>query len=237
MDARHNAQALLSLWERAASEHPVDRALSMLAVLSQIPLHDLARLDIGRRDALLLHCRAGLLGETIAGFAECPRCGCSIEVEVGPPGATDPPPLPNEDEGWSALSSGAGGCLECRLPTSFDLAAIAGCDGIESARQVLRARCIRSTDALDEAAWTAAEAEIAAMAGVAALAIGLECPSCGHAWTLDFDIAAFLWDELQAVAARLLREIDVLARRYGWSERDILELSEARRRQYVELAG
>ncbi len=235
MSARLDAQALLTLWERAVHDHPVDRALSMLAALSRLPVRDLARLDIGRRDALLLQCRAGLFGEDIAGFAHCPQCSCAVEVSITPPDDADPALSAGEHNSWFALP-GPGG-IECRLPTSLDLAAIAGCDEVEVARHLLRTRCIRSADALDETAYAAAEAEIAERAGVAALTVDLDCPSCGHAWSLDLDIAAFLWDELKAVAARLLREVDVLARRYGWSEREILGLSEARRYQYPGARG
>ena len=41
--------------------------------------------------------------------------------------------------------------------------------------------------------------------------------------------------ELEAQAKRLLRSVHVLASAYGWSESEILALSEARRDAYVEL--
>jgi hypothetical protein len=49
------------------------------------------------------------------------------------------------------------------------------------------------------------------------------------------DVAAFVWAEIESEARRLLLEVDVLARRYGWSERDILDMSPIRRYQYLEL--
>jgi hypothetical protein len=234
MDARFNAQALLDLWERAANAHPVDRALCVLSALLCLPRQELASLDIGRRDALLLKCRAELFGETIAGFTRCPSCSCSVQVAVEP--QDDLPELPPaaETSGWFAVP-GFGG-VECRLPTSYDLAAIALCEGVEAARDALRSRCVRSSTALDETDHAGVETEIAKRSGVAALTPDVDCPSCGHKWSLDLDIGAFLWDELKAKAARLLRDVDVLARRYGWSERDILALSDARRNHYLELA-
>jgi len=43
--------------------------------------------------------------------------------------------------------------------------------------------------------------------------------------------------EIRAEAARLMHEVDLLARTYGWRESDILDLSAARRRAYVEMAA
>jgi hypothetical protein len=48
------------------------------------------------------------------------------------------------------------------------------------------------------------------------------------------DPPSFLWREVEARAACLLDEIDRLARAYGWSERDILGLGDARRAAYLD---
>ncbi len=66
------------------------------------------------------------------------------------------------------------------------------------------------------------------------LALDLVCPACEHTWSAPFDIGAFLWEELDVRARRLLDEVHALARSYSWSERQILELSETRRRAYLE---
>ena len=56
-----------------------------------------------------------------------------------------------------------------------------------------------------------------------------------HEWELLFDIAEFFWTEISAQAQRLLREIDALARAYGWTEHEILSLPAQRRQTYLEL--
>ena len=43
------------------------------------------------------------------------------------------------------------------------------------------------------------------------------CPGCARRWEMLFDIAHFFWNEIAAEARRLLREIDALARAYGWT--------------------
>ena len=69
----------------------------------------------------------------------------------------------------------------------------------------------------------------------AEIILRLTCPTCGHEWDLLFDIAEFFWREISAQAQRLLREIDTLARAYGWTEREILSLPAQRRQTYLEM--
>jgi hypothetical protein len=67
--------------------------------------------------------------------------------------------------------------------------------------------------------------------------LNLACVACEkHNRTL-FDIASFLWNELDVWAIRMLREIHELARAYGWSEREIVTMSSWRRRCYLEMLG
>ena len=78
--------------------------------------------------------------------------------------------------------------------------------------------------------------QIAASDPQADTRINLTCPECRHAWSEVFDIASFFWAEVDALARRTLREVNVLARVYGWAERDILALSPSRRQIYLAMA-
>jgi hypothetical protein len=49
------------------------------------------------------------------------------------------------------------------------------------------------------------------------------------------DIPALVLAELEAEGQRLLGDIHVLARAYGWSEAEVVALPPARRRRYVEM--
>jgi hypothetical protein len=66
------------------------------------------------------------------------------------------------------------------------------------------------------------------------LELAVECPACGRASTTRFDIASFLWSEVEQFALGMLREIHVVASAYGWSESQIIALG-SRRRLYLEL--
>ena len=78
-------------------------------------------------------------------------------------------------------------------------------------------------------------AEMSARDPQAEVLLDLTCPGVRREWQAVFDIAAYFWAELAAEAKRLLREVDALARAYGWREADILALSPRRRQAYLEL--
>jgi hypothetical protein len=123
-----------------------------------------------------------------------------------------------------------------RQPSSRDLADASGCASVQAARSLLVARCLGDPEA-DEATIAAVEEELERRAGIAGALVDLTCPTCATAWSLAVDVGTFLWQEIGVLARRLLCEVDVLARRYGWSEAEILSLSPVRRRFYLELAS
>ena len=65
--------------------------------------------------------------------------------------------------------------------------------------------------------------------------LALDCPSCGHQWNDVLDIGSFVWAEIEARARRLMSEVHALATAYGWSERETLSLSPARRAGYLRM--
>ncbi len=238
-----SAEAIVRIWERGQGEQPVERALTILAVLTRQPKQDLAAISLERRDRMLLSWRSRLFGDTLAGYAACPRCGCDVDVSLT---ANEPQELEELEERF--VIEAAGARFAARLPTSLDMAAVSGCESVEAARRVLVRRCLEAGQvdetsqltgsALDsEAVAAAVEAELDRRAGISAGIVTVACPDCGHGWNVELDVAEFAWREIEILAGRLLSHVDVLARRYGWSEREILRLSPARRRFYLELAS
>ena len=65
----------------------------------------------------------------------------------------------------------------------------------------------------------------------------LTCPSCEHQWRILFDIASFLWAEIDRWSENMILTIHKLAGRYGWSETQILELSPVRRQMCMGLVN
>jgi hypothetical protein len=216
---RPSDERILAMWDEGLREHAVDRALSILSAFTGDPKPVLARLSIGKRDELLVRARAALLGPRLASYAECPACGERLEFEFS---------------SEALLADGAAELPPARyhLPDSFDLAAVASASSVEEGRAMLLERC-----GIAEAEVDAALAEIATIEAASVASVDLTCPACSHASTLPLDIAAFFWEELNVYARRRLREVDALARAYGWTEHEILSLSPVRRSHYLEMVS
>jgi len=243
------AQEMLDAWERGLAESPVQRALALVsAACPETAPEDLARESVGRRDARLLALREWAFGPRLVSVTDCPSCGERLEtsfdvaeIRIQEPAAAPAEPLSVSVEGYE---------LTFRLPDSRDLAALAEPSppiGVDGARRRLFERCLvaaRSPEgeetALNSLPGEALEAVTDGMAAAdpqADVELSLQCAACGHAWLAPFDIASFFWTEVDAWARRLLYEIHVLARAYGWREGDVLALSPWRRSAYLELIG
>ena len=125
---------------------------------------------------------------------------------------------------------------------SDDLAAAGGAGDVAAMRRTLLDRailevvvdgCPASVTDLPEEAIDEIGRQLAQRDG-AELLLDLQCAACGHEWQETFDILSFFWSELSRYAKRLLQEVHTLAWAYGWSESEILAMSAARRRVYLE---
>lgn len=132
-----------------------------------------------------------------------------------------------------------------RLPTGADLAAISRERDTTLGRARLLELCVleAARDGADVPVKSLSEPVTAALASSMADAdplgdaeLALKCPSCGCAWRARFDVASFLWFEVDAWSRRTLDDIHVLASAYGWNEDEILALG-ARRQHYLERVG
>jgi hypothetical protein len=235
-------EELLAVWEMGWPQHPLDRALTILAAVTPGMTRDaLADLSIGERDTRLLQLRTVSFGSHAEGFAECPECAERVEFPFDTANFVQP----------NALTASAQEIeihgMRFRLPTSRDLAEVVKAPDSATALRLLVERCIRSRTPLsggeneqpdhhlpDQTVETISRAILDADPR-AEIRLELNCPSCAHAWKLLFDIGEFFWLEISAQAHRLLREIDALARAYGWTEREILSLPARRRQTYLEL--
>ncbi len=239
--ARISASALLDLWEQGEAYHSLDQALLVLErAYPAITREELAAYSIGRRDRLLLQVHCNLFGDRIDGCVACPSCGTKLEFGLSCSALAEPR---GDDHPVKRTVQCGGGEWEVRPPNSRDLAAVANQPDVQIARQMLLARCVASvvpaqeqTSALPPDTQRVLEAELATLDPHAEVFIDLSCQACAHSWQTLFDIASFLWSEIRTKARRLLQEVDVLARAYGWTQHDILTLSPTRRSWYVQMA-
>jgi hypothetical protein len=222
------ASMLLEVWETGEREHAIDRALTLLCAFTGRPRAELAALGIHQRDALLAQSRLLAFGSRLEGVAPCGECACEVEIEL----QLTVPPVNLPQDGVYRSPDGA--CVTYRVPNSHDLAAAAASGNEEECERVLRMRCIDGASSLDTATLVTVEEALEALCDPATIAFATSCPGCSAPFAPVVDIGAILWREIAAYARRLLDEVDALAGRYGWSEREILALPDTRRRRYMD---
>lgn len=224
-----SAGRLLDSWDSLRGEALPVRAAALAAMRCGVPAADAARWSIPRRDVALFDLRAELFGDGLEAVASCPACDALLEMQLAlsqiRPYSADPP-----SDTFDVAVDGAP--VTCRLPNTDDLLAASALGDVDAARHLLMARCV---DAADPSLRERAAALVPF--DPADVHLNLTCPACGHAWQTPFDIAAFVWTEIDRWAQRTLHEIHVIAGAYGWTEGEILGLSARRRAAYVEMIG
>jgi len=231
------AAQLLDVWEQAIELPPPRRALALLrAACPDAKGEELAALPVGRRDDLLMQLREHLFGSRLDLVAPCPACREPLEstlqiadVRVGAQAASSEQSLRIGDR-----------CIRFHAPTAGDLVDLPA--DPSAARLALLSRCVIDADApgvdvntLPKSVVDAISTAMSAADPQADAELAMACPACGHRWQSVFDIAAFLWREIDAWAQRTLRDVHALARGYGWRESDILALTPTRRQIYLEM--
>jgi hypothetical protein len=235
------AAETLAVWERAGAAPPPFRPTVLLSAYSSAD--DVAALPIGQRDAMLLRLYAATFSDRLDGLAECPECGTAVELSAScatllAEQARAVPPAPIEAHGYT---------VTWRLPDSADLAAVvASTMDSEDGAGVLLSRCVlearNGTGPVPAAdlpgpVRDAVAGAMAAADPLAEVVFTLDCPECTARWETQLEVDAFVWAKLRGHADRLLREVDALARAYGWSEAEILDLSPERRAAYLRLVA
>lgn len=247
MDAL-SSREILHIWEVGLGQHSLDRALTILAsAFPCAPRDHLAALSIGQRDECLFAVREGTFGSRLASLVVCPACQGQLELTLDMADLDIAPNATTADQVQPVQHMISNDYeLHYRLPNSLDLAAIVGYRDVATARNLLVQRCVLQAmqDGAEVAVESIPEPVIAAMAAqmdihdpLAALDIALDCSVCGSHLDVLFDIVSFFWTEITVQAKLLLREIHSIARTYGWSEAEILSLSNARRQFYLELVS
>jgi hypothetical protein len=220
---------LLRVWDEGQARSPAGRAL-LLATAAAGERADpdaVAELPLGRRNELLLDLQELCFGPALPCVVMCPGCEESLDVSV----TVDE--LRFGNEGPLAETVRIGGIeLELRALTSADLLSVD--PSAPEARQALLSRCVSTLEPLPEQAFDEIAARLRDLDPQADLELPLECPECGHAWRAWIDLAEHLWAEIDAYGRRLVHEVCALATAFGWTEADVLAVSPARRRLYLE---
>lgn len=219
--------AILEAWEIGTNRRPLDRALALLWASGASD--DPASLPLADRDRALMHLHTATFGREIEVQAVCPSCQEMLEFSLDPTELVGGlPTLTNETIGKGEAQ------VTLRALTSRDLAAVADLPP-EEVPAAMRARAT-GLDAVPPDIAAKVDARLDAREAEGELHTKLRCPACSRSWTETLDFVALIWPEVDAAARQLLGDVADLARAFGWTERDVLALSPARRQAYLRLA-
>jgi hypothetical protein len=227
----------LQVWERGRRLHSLDRGLLALSFAlpqaESVPEAEaVADWPLGRRNQALLQLICLSFGSRLNAWAACDHCGEKLELALD---ATDFLATASDEPAPPVITVRE---RTFRLPSSRDLAQIIRANDPETAALRLIEQCqlepadsqpltLEAVDEIEEA--------MAAADPLAEIRLALSCPACSHAWDEPLDVASFLWAEIETRARLLLWQVHILASAYGWSEPEILALTEARRTLYLEM--
>jgi hypothetical protein len=238
---RLSNRQLLDIWERECGQPAPLRALGFVAAALDCTLDEVMALPLGRRDYFLSSLQERLFGPELESVATCPQCQTELETRV------------TASEIWQEQSSVkewtlevAGYRIALRAPDTAAVLDMSQCDSVAEARQLLLDSCVSATTeagegiparVLPQPVVNAIDEALEAGDPQANIQLAISCQECGHSWREVLDIQSFLWSEIHAWAQRLLREVHAIAVAYGWSEAEILLLSEWRRQFYLGMIG
>ncbi|MEO8070561.1 MAG: hypothetical protein ABI652_04105 [Acidobacteriota bacterium] len=239
--------ALLQAWDGAPHAHA--------------QAHDADTL--GARNVRLLDMHAHLFGASLELLSHCPACGTAVAFDADCASLTSGMQRTPQGDAPSHRIEADGVAVEFRLPAAADIAAAAASasasssasasasrrgatgapDDEEFARRLLERcvlTCVRQGTPVDvhELPAPILDALSRAMESLdpgASVSFALACPQCLHAWESRLDVGDVVWQKVRAAAERLLLDVDVLARAYGWTEREVLRLHPVRRAAYLQL--
>jgi hypothetical protein len=235
---------LLSAWESGADQALTEKIIRLLELAfpdSGIP--DIRKLSIGQRDALLLELRESLFGPRLLNRAVCPHCSTPLEWETRVEDLKLQPAFPLHSYREFQLDHD-GYRVHFRLPNSLDLSLFDEDSTPVREPKGLLYHCILDIQKdrsdypvrdLPETLIESLDLRMAEEDPQADIRMMLICASCAWKWEVHFDIASYLWTEIDGWARRILMDVCTIASTLGWSERDILNLSPRRRQFYLEM--
>lgn len=236
-----SAQRILEVWEQGASFTAEARTQALLSLVApELSTEALTELVLGERNMNLLELHQRLFGPTLQAYVECSECGEALDLEfaIDELGFASIPHIPE------SLSISTGSiAAQVRLPNSHDLIALASAKSVEDGRYLLFSRCVLELhrgDAtivlheLNEVELDLLEKAVSELDPRMEILFDLQCPKCAHRWQSPLEIGSFLWSKFDVYARQLLENAHILAISYGWSETDILAMSQQRRHFYLQ---
>lgn len=232
---------MLSLTERTRPLNSLQRAVAVLIEAGPIEREKIWEMSIGEINRHLLRVRQRTLGDAMPCQTACPQCNAALEFSLSAAGIlaslTVAVPKPQQVKlkgyqiGFNKLRCG-------------DVLGAIDAPDLDEARDQLLGRCITkvrkkgatlSVDELPDSLREQLLDRIVQADPATEINLNLRCPECAHHWKAVFDIADYFWEEISHMSTQLIWQVHLLAKNYGWREEDVLQVSPARRKMYLEM--
>jgi hypothetical protein len=165
-------------------------------------------------------------------LAQCQQSACGETMEL-PLELTSF--IQSEDIALFAWTSADGDTVDVAMPTGADQLHWLNLPNVSTALMVQR--LVRGAQVFSDASLESLSATLEEKDPFTALQLNTQCPACGTAIDVNFDLEAELLRRLERMQAHRLREIHLLASCYHWSEEAIMNLPAWRRAHYLRQAA
>jgi hypothetical protein len=227
--AAPSAADLIAVWDPTSSAPPHRRLAELLAAIAGTEAIEADTLGVRNQRLLMLH--RALVGGVLKARVVCTHCNAENEFTL-PADAILAVPAPGPDT-IVRIRNGRR-TLSFRLPRMVDIEAAGQTSANPDVRRAVIERCrIGTRTAIGEEASEKLGRKFEALDPVANIVVNIACSACACPIAASVDLATFVTRDLDRVLDNLLRDIDVIASAYGWSEQAILALPPERRRRYV----
>jgi len=235
------SKRILEIWESSNGKTAETKIRSLLSLmLPELSVDEIGELILGERNGHLLALRQQLFGSKLQAYIECVECGDALDLEfliddLDFDSITLIPKIHTLSfDKFSAIVT---------LPDGNVLQVLALAESAEKGRFILFDFCIQHLyrdkktiviSDLSDNELNLLEAEIGKLDPRMEILLDMQCPNCSYKWQLSLDLGTFVWREFDGYAKQLIENVHLLANSYGWSENDILSMSNIRRHYYVE---
>ena len=201
---------------------------------------------VGDREFLVIKLRQMTAGDNLDLQLSCPNQACGKLMDLSFSLADMPIEERPVDSRLFELRTADGDEIVFSLPTEADQEALVARADHSDVVYHLLARCIQRIGPLErpdphviaslpESIRTQIEERMRELSPDVTAEVEGICPECAALFSHPFDLSSMLLAELIGNRRVLEREVHFLSWHYHWSEREILSMTRAKRRRYVDL--
>lgn len=238
------AADLLTLCEQGMNLSLLHKTLLLIELAyPELEPQEVKELSIGARDVRLFHLREWMFGSLFRNTIGCPECAMLMEWEMNMEDIVMFSQYSEETGGEHSLTSG-NYKVRFRLPNSIDVSEALRTNFPQPGSDFLLQKCIleikqkskkNRVSKLPIKLMNSLSAKMEELDPAADIRMKITCPNCAFRWEARFDIMSYLWVEIENWTQRILGDVVLLAKNFGWSENEILNLDAARRQRYVDM--